>query len=382
MKRKQILALSLHRLSVTLVARGLSPLLPLYTIYLGANSQLAGYLMSFTQIALIIGNFLAGWIGDRFGHRKVLLIISTGVSIPCIWLMGLVNQIWQLIALIALVWCFHIGVGNNLNYTLAGLFSQPNERGKIFGILSITPPLAGLLAGFTFGPIADRWGYSTMFKFICLLCCILALSELFLEYKPLSNHSLFQEKLSAQSKKRFSKGFLLMLIATLIMGVVSFGGSLGLSLAMNQQGFLLRDISFVVAFSAIFSSFCSPLASWMSDRFGRKSILILCYSFGSLSIFLLTNAADLWQFYLVGCGISLLSYVAFTLSSVMVTDLVPPHFLGIGISLFRTILRVGGIIGFIFTGSLIETMGMNFIFIFEGLILMAAISLLIPIKTA
>ncbi len=120
----------------------------------------------------------------------------------------------------------------------------------------------------------------------------------------------------------------------------------------------------------------------MSDRFGRKSILILCYSFGSLSIFLLTNAADLWQFYLVGCGISLLSYVAFTLSYVMITDLVPPHFLGIGISLFRTILRVGGIIGFIFTGSLIETMGMNFIFIFEGLILMAAISLLIPIKTA
>ncbi len=87
MKTKQILALGLHRLAVTIVARGLSPLLPVYAIYLGADSQLAGYYMSFSQIALITGNFLAGWIGDRLGHRKMLLP-STAASIPAIWLMG------------------------------------------------------------------------------------------------------------------------------------------------------------------------------------------------------------------------------------------------------------------------------------------------------
>ena len=379
MKTKQILALGLHRLAVTIVARGLSPLLPVYAIYLGANSQLAGYYMSFAQIALITGNFLAGWIGDRLGHRKMLLIASTVASIPAIWLMGLVNGIWQLAILTAIVWFFYIGIGNNLNYTLAGLYSQPNERGKVFGILSVAPPLAGLLAGLTFGPIADRWGYSIMFKFICLFSCILALSELFLEHRPLSNSSL-QENIAEQSQKKWSKGFLLMLIATLMMGLVSFGGNLGLSLAMNQQGFLLRHISFVAAFSAIVSSFFSPLASWMSDKFGRKPILVLCYSSGAFGIFLLTGAVHLWQFYLVACGISFLSYVAVTISSVLVTDLVAPDFLGRGISLFRTVLRVGGILGFTLTGSLIEKMGISLIFVFEGLILIAAIALLIPIR--
>ncbi len=379
MKKKQMLALGLHRLAVTIVARGLSPLLPVYAIYLGADSQLAGYYMSFSQIALVTGNFLAGWIGDRLGQRKMLLVASTVASIPAIWLMGQVNDIWQLATLTAIVWCFYLGIGNNLNYTLAGLFSQPNERGKVFGILSIAPPLAGLLAGFTFGPMADLWGYSTMFKFVCLFSCILALSELFLEYKPLSN-SRSPEKIPEQSKEKWSKGFLLMLIATLIMGLVSFGGNLGLSLAMNQQGFLLRHISFVTALSAIVSFFFSPLSGWMSDKFGRKPILISCYLIGALGIFLLTIAVSLWQFYLAACGMSFLSYVAFTISSALVTDLVAPDFLGRGISLFRTALRVGGILGFIFTGSFLEKMGINLIFVSEGLILISAIALLIPIK--
>ncbi len=380
MKTKQMLAFGLHLLGLTILTRGLSPLLPVYAIYLGANSQLIGYYMSFSHIASVIGNFLAGWIGDRFGHRKMLLVASTVASIPAIWLMGLVNDIWQLAALTAIVWCFYIGIGNNINYTLAGLFSQPNERGKVFGLLSVAPPLAGLLAGLTFGPIADRWGYSTMFKFICLFSSILALSELFLKDKPLSNTRSL-EKISEQSKEKWSKGFLLILIATVIMGIVVFGGMLGLSLAMNQQGFLLRHISFVVALRAIVSSFFSPLAGWMSDRFGRKPILILCYLLGALGIFLLIGAVSLWQFYLAACGISFLSYVAFTLSSVLVTDLVAPHFLGRAIFLFRTAFRVGAIIGLTLTGSLIEKIGISLIFAFEGLILIAAIALLIPIRT-
>ena len=380
MKKKQMLALGLHRLAVTIVARGLSPLLPVYAIYLDADAQLVGYYMSFSLIALVTGNFLGGWIGDRFGHRKMLLP-STVASIPAIWLMGRVNDIWQLATLTAIVWCFYIGIGNNINLTLAGLFSQSKERGKVFGILSAAPALAGLLAGLTFGPIADLWGYSTMFKFVCLFSCTLAfLSKLLLEHKPLSN-TRSPKNITKNSKEKWSKGFLLMLTATLIMGLVSFGGNLGLSLAMNQQGFLLRHISLVAALSASVSFLFSPLSGWLSDKFGRKPILISCYLIGALGIFLLTGAVSLWQFSLAACGISFLSYVAFGISSALVTDLVAPDFLGRGISLFRTALRVGGILGFTITGSLIDKMGISLIFTFEGLILIAAIALLIPIRT-
>ncbi len=266
------------------------------------------------------------------------------------------------------------------NLSLTGLFGQTKERGKVFGTLSVAQALAGLLAGLTFGPIADLWGYSTMFKFACLFSGILALSELFLKYKPLSN-SRSPEKITKQSKEKWSKGFLLMLIATVIMGLVVFGGNLGISLAMNQQGFLLRHISLVAAFSASVSFLFSPLSGWMSDKFGRKPILISCYLIGALGIFLLTGAVSLWQFSLAACGISFLSYVAFGISSALVTDLVAPDFLGRGISLFRTALQVGGILGFTFTGSFIEKMGVSLIFAFEGLVLIAAIALLIPIRT-
>ncbi|NET40546.1 MFS transporter [Okeania sp. SIO2B3] len=377
MNKKQMLALGLHRLAVAMVARGLSPLLPVYAIYLGANSQLVGYYMSFLQIVLISGNFLGGWLGDKLGNKKILLIVSTVASIPALWLMGQVNNIWQLTTLTAIVWCFYLGIGINLNLTLVGLLSLPEERGKVFGIFSVIAALAGLLAGLTFGPIADLWGYSTMFKFVCLFSCFFALSELFLEDKPLSNIPL-PETITKQSTKKWSKEFLLMLIATLIMGLVSFGGNLGISLAMNQQGFLLRHISFVMGFSASISFFFSPLSGWMSDKFGHKPILISCYLIGALGIFSLASAVSLWQFYLAACGISFLSYVALGPSFALITDLVAPDFLGRGISLFRTAFRVGGILGFILTGSLIEKMGISLIFVLEGLILIVAIGLLIP----
>ncbi len=176
--------------------------------------------MSFLQIALITGNFLGGWLGDKLGNKKILLIASTVASIPAIWLIGQVSNIWQLATLTSIVWCFYLSIGINLNITLVGLLSVSKERGKVFSIFSVVAALAGLLAGLTFGPIADLWGYSTMFKFVCLFSCFFALSELFLEDKPVSNTSL-SETITEQSTKKWSKEFLLMLIATLIMGLVS-----------------------------------------------------------------------------------------------------------------------------------------------------------------
>ncbi len=169
-----------------------------------------------------------------------------------------------------------------------------------------------------------------------------------------------------------------MLIATVIMGLVYFGGNLGIYLAMNQQDFLLKDISFVMGFSASISFLFSPLSGWMSDKFGHKLILISCYLIGALGVFSLAIAVSLWQFYLAACGISFLSYVALGPSSALVTNLVDPDFLGRGISMFITALRVGGILGFSFTGSLIEKIGISSIFVLEGLILIVAIGLLIP----
>ena len=74
-------------------------------------------------------------------------------------------------------------MGVTLLSVLTGLFAEEAERGKAFGILSLTSALGTLIGGATAGPIADRWGYPTMFLGLSLCWSLSPLTALALEDK-------------------------------------------------------------------------------------------------------------------------------------------------------------------------------------------------------
>lgn len=380
MSKKQLFTLFLVSIVGFTVGNGLIPLLPVYATQLGAEPAVMGYYLSFSYLALATATVVGGWLSDKLQRRKSLLIVSGAVAIPVIWLMGRATNIWQLAVPTAIAW-FLFGMGGAQIGILTGLFAEEAERGKVFGILALAGPLGSLIGGLTVGPMADRWGYPTMFAVLALFLTLWPLAGLLVEDKVVVR---LQRDEASTAEKRAGLGgsFYLLFLASLAAAVAGFVSMLGRSLAMNELGFVATAISNTKAVSGAVALPLPLLMGWLSDRVGRKRSLVLGYLAGTAGLLVLAAAASLWHFWAVASLMAIRANVDRSVGSALVTDLVPPESLGRGMSLLSATTWMGGIIGFGGTGQVVQHLGMAPTFIMAAFLPLIAIVLLIPIRQA
>jgi MFS family permease len=377
MSKTQLFSLFLCSLVIWTIGNGLLPLLPVFATQIGAEPAVVGYYLSFSYLTLATGTVVAGWLSDKLQRRKALLIVGGVVSIPAIWLMGQATNVWHLAALTATVW-FPGGMVLTLVSILTGLFAEETERGKVFGILSLTSALGTLIGGVTTGPIVDRWGYPTMFAALSLFWSLSPLTALLLEDKVVARVR-DSDASAAREKPGLGGSFFLLLLASLAVGLAYFVAILSRSLVMNDLGFSAAAISSTGAISGAVTLPLPPLLGWLSDRVGRKRLMALCYLAGTVGLLALAVSVSLWHFWVVISLMNILSSVG-SVGSAMVTDLVPQGSLGRGMSLFTAMTWVGGIIGFAGTGYAVQNLGMTSTFVMGAFLPLIAIVLLIPIR--
>jgi MFS family permease len=378
MSKKQLFALFVCSLVVWTVGNGLIPLLPVYAMQLGAVSTVAGYYLSFSYLAVAVGTVVGGWLSDKLQRRKTLLMAGSVVAIPAVWLMGRAPNAWYLTAFTAMVW-FLAGMQLALVSILAGLFAQEAERGKVFGILSLTGALGSLVGGATTGPIADRWGYPVMFAALALLWSLSPLTALLLEDK-VATRARDSDESSSGKKSRLGGNFFLLLVASLAAGLANFVALLGRSLVMNDLGFSAAAISSTTAISGAVALPLPPLIGWLSDRVGRKRLLAVCYLAGTAGLLVLPASVSLWHFWVAMSLMRVSSNVSRGVGSALATDLAPQEALGRGMSLFSAMLWVGAVIGFASTGYAVQNLGTTPTFVIGASLSLIAVLLLILIR--
>jgi DHA1 family multidrug resistance protein-like MFS transporter len=377
MSKKQLVALFLCNFVTFTIGNGLLPLLPVYAIKLGASNTLAGYYVAFSFIALAMGTLVAGKLSDLLQRRKTIIIISAILNVLTIWLIGRVTNLWQLTLITGITW-FLGGIILALVAILAGLFSADNERGKIFGILGMTASLGMLVGGLTIGPIVDKWDYPIMFLILSLFTIIQPLSALLMEDKTIArNHE--SESQNAKIKQKFGSALVLLLIAHVFAMTTNGIGNMGRSISMNEKGFSSTAITSTSTVGGIVGLPIPYLIGRLSDRFGRKSMMLVSYISGVLCLPLLAGSKSLWQFWVFAALISIL-YASISVGPAFVTDLVQQENLGLGISLFQTAMWVGSIIGFAGSGYAFELFGLPNTLMIGSLLPIIAISLLIVIR--
>lgn len=376
MRKKQLIILFLCSLVTWTMINGLMPLLPVYATRLGAEPTLVGSYLSFTFLAMTIGTVVAGWLSDKLQCRKMLLIMSGVVNIPAIWLIGRATTIFPMAAITAIVW-FLGGMGPTLLRIIAGLFAKKTERGKVFGIFSLAGASGSLIGGLTLGPIADRWGFPTMFTALALFSILLPLAALFLEDKVVGRD---QGEETSGKIPGLGGSFFFLFLASIIAGIVSVAGGMGTSLAMNNFGFAAAAISSTGAIAGAVTLPLPLLVGWLSDRFGRKRVLACCYLVGAVSMLILVKSIALWHFWVAAALRRFAVSVGRVIGSALTADLVSQESLGKGISLFSATTWIGGIIGFAGTGYTIQHLGLISTFILGAFLPLIAIILLIPIR--
>ena len=377
MTKNQLYSLLLCSLLPWTAGNGLAPLLPVYATRIGAAPALVGYFLSITYIGLAAGTMLAGWLSDKFQQRKATLLVATLIIIPLTWMLGKTNSVAVLTGLSTSIW-FLGGINLTTINILTGLFAEETKRGRIFGIIALMGPAGAILGGLTMGPIADRWGYSTLFEFI----------SIFLFLGPISA-VLVKDKRIAQAKQNDSslhtltlgvtRDILLLIFASLLAAITMYLGILGRSLAMHSIGLSAAAISSTVAFGAMVIIPLPPLIGSLSDRTGRKRFLALCYLVGTLAMLILSVSIKIWYFWIASAFMSVMFYISMSVGSALVTDLMPKSYLGKGLSIFNSTSWLGGIIGFALAGYTIENYGLLSTFILGAVLPILSIVLLTPL---
>lgn len=378
MSKKQILALFVCSLVPWTVGNGLVPLLPVYATQLGADPAAAGYYLAFSYFALAVGAVAAGWLSDRLQRRQMPLIIAGLAGIPIAWLIGRVGSIWGLSVLTAMLW-FCGGLGLALIGILTGLSAGEDERGKIFGILSLAGGMGALIGGLATGFIVDRWGFPTMFTAVAVFLTLWPLAGIFLT--EIDVERVQGEGGRARERSGLGRSYYLLFAANLIASIASFIIVLGRSLLMSDLEFRAMAIASTGAVGGIVAMPLPLLMGWLSDRSGRKIFLYFGYLAGIASLSILAISTSLWHFWIISVLQSIFMAVNGTIGNALVTDLVSQESLGRGLSLFGATGWIGGVFGFAGAGFALQSLGVLPTFIIGICLILVTVVLVIPIRS-
>ncbi len=336
------------------MGNGLIPLLPIYAAHLGANSAIAGIYLAIVYVALALGALSAGWVSSKLRRHRSPLIILGLICIPIWGLTGYASTVLELTVLTAINW-FIGGQGLALLTILTGLSAGEKERGKIFGILSLSSGLGSLVGGLAIGWLVIHWGYTVMFNVITVFVTLWpAVAFLFLEEKEIKPSSL--ETAPDQKLPGLGKSFYLIFTACLLSAITGFFVMMIRSVLMNNLGFDPLEISSTGAIGGLIAMPFPFLIGWLSDRIGRKIAVSTGYLIGITAVALLAFSTALWHFWVV-IALSSIALGSNVIMNAWVTDLVPREVVGKGLAIIGSAAYFGGVIGFAGAGMALQNLG-------------------------
>lgn len=352
MSRKQLAALFLCNLVPFFLGNALLPLLPVYVSHLGADATITGLYLGLSFAALAAGALMSGWLSDRFQRRKAMIIMNGVLSLICIFWMGHVTDIWQLLLLTMIVW-FCGGIGTSMVNILTGLYAPAQERGRIFGIIALTLGAGQFLGGLVSGRIVDRWGYEALFDVVALTQIIVITSGLFLEDKRVVSSQVANK----QTPKVPLVVWLLML-ASVLLYILNFSAGLGVSLSMNRLGFDATDISSTGVVAGLIALPLPLVSGKLSDRFDRRYLLAACCFSPIIGTLMLSSAGLLWHFWLAQVLFAGAAASA-SVGPALITDIASPEVLGSALARYNSGAWIGGVIGYFCAGVVIQNWGIQ-----------------------
>src|SRR6266545_4363837 len=376
MKNKQLSILFLTNFAVFFIGMGLLPLLPLYAAQFGATPTGSGLYLASTYTAIALGTVLTGWLSDRLPLRQ--LSISAGLAgLPALVLLGQAVALWQVVVLTAVVW-FCGGIGLALVSILISLYADGSTRGRSFGLMFLARPLAGVIGGVTCGQVVGWQGYPFMFAALGLVWASWPVAALLgmEEQRPRAD-SPAPAAAVGESYTRIGGRFYLVLLAALLSSTPVYVGRLMTSLSMQTFQFSPGAVASTAVVGGLVTLPITPLIGILSDRLGRRRLLVVSYALAAGGVVLLSMASQLWHFWLETALLFVATTANGSVATALATDVLPRDALRRGMSWLNSMTWVAGIIGFAGTGYLTDTLGAAATCLIAALLAVAAAGLLV-----
>lgn len=353
------------------------PLIPLYLVSkLGASPAIVGIIEGIAESTASLLRVFSGYISDLVGRRKPLAILGYGSStIGKIFLY--ISNSWGLVLVGRWIDRFGKGIRTAPRDALIADSTDPTKRGSAFGLHRAMDTLGAaigvLLAYYFFTRFSGD--YSRVFLY-SLIPAFLGVIALFFvrETKKIKDSRASKPVLKWSILDKRLKGFL---IVTLIF---TLGNSSNQFLLLRAKNLGFNDATVLLlylVYNLVYMVFAYP-AGRLSDRIGRKRIIVIGYLFYGLVYlgFALVGKADyLWLLFgLYGIYIGLTEGV----QKALISDIAPVETRATLIGLHATLEGIGLLPASFIAGLLWNTISASAPFYFGGLMgIIAALGMLL-----
>jgi len=233
---------------------------------------------------LVVGpifGFLAGWVVDRFGPRRLMMI---GILMAGGALIGLGS-----VSSLGMFYFFYLF--NALGYVCGG--PLPNQvlltewfdrsRGKAMGFAYLGIGIGGATVPWISHALVQHFGWQTSLRILGLLIVVvslplvLRLKEFRLKELPKTGTTSPVKSASPMAAFKRSSFYLLTLGSMCSIAAVS-GTQQNLKLFLSlDRHFTQRDAASVLSLVLAFSIAGRLLIGWLADRFSKKYVMLLTY---------------------------------------------------------------------------------------------------------
>lgn len=239
---------------------------------------------------LVVGpvfGFVAGWIVDRFGPRRLML---AGIVMASAALIGLGS-----ISTLGMFYFFYML--NALGYVFGG--PLPNQvllsrwfqrsRGKAMGFAYLGIGLGGAAVPWISHTLVQHFGWQAALRTLGLLILVIALPAALLAKEPPHAKKIAAPVAFADARGAFATlPFFLLTLGSMFSIAAVSGAQQNLKLFLSldlhfAQGQAVRILSLVLIFSIV----GRLLMGWLADRFPKKYVMILIYMLVAVAIPLL-----------------------------------------------------------------------------------------------
>ena len=350
-----------------------TPVLPLFSHYLGASPAEIGWIVMASTIPGILISFPAGVLSDFLG-KKVVILASLFIFATAPFAYLLVSEVWELIAV-----RFYHGFATAVFGTVASAaiaeryvkdraqkmsaYSSATIVGR-----SVAPFLGGLLISLaSFEMVYWACGISAL---LALIIGILLPEEgkatLTMQVRP----SVI-DGLKAVLKDRYIMATSMVEASQyLVFGAIEAF----LALFATSLGFPAWEIGIILGVQLVSIVFVKPLMGSVSDKVGREYVIIPGLLVAGLSVLILPYFSSLAGLTIVSAifGIGFASVTSST--SALVADLTKNQAFGSSMGVLRTVMDIGQSIGPVLTGWMVGRYGYNAAFaLLAGILLAAAV---------
>ena len=371
MKRRQLTLLLLCNFERFVIGNMLMIFLPLYANRLGANPSMTGFYLALSFFTLTLGTLLSGWLTNRFQNAKRVTLITSLCNLPMYVLLSQADRFELLVIFTMMAW-FIAGITIGSISILVGAQAQPSARGKIFGLVGATEGLAQLVAGFISGRIVDNWGFSALFVVAMLIEVAYVITAVFL------NNHVAEQKVSGYASKagmKSRRGFLTLALASTLAYTILFSVNLGRPILMDSLGFDATAISSVFVIGGIVTLPLPFLMGWLSDRVGRRQLLMVCYALIGGGALVLASATTMQAFWFSTLLMTVIG-ASRSLGTALTADVVRPEILNVSLARYSATSWIGGVVGFGAAGIVIEALGIHLAILAAAVLTLPAIGLI------